>query len=76
MNIYNFLILLVSMICMVLGSETSNGGGSKGAATRVKRGHGGGGGHGHGPGRGGGAAGPVYFCGYVGKTEGYGGYGK
>lgn len=37
---------------------------------RVKRGHHGGG-HGHGPGSGGGAAGPVYFCGWVGKTEGY-----
>lgn len=24
---------------------------------------------GHGPGRGGGAAGPIYFCGYVGKTS-------
>lgn len=34
---------------------------------------------GHYPGRGGGAAGPVYFCGYVGKGEGSrygGGYGR
>jgi hypothetical protein len=43
---------------------------------RVKRGGGyghgggGGGGGGHGPGAGGGAAGPVYFCGWVGKGEG------
>jgi len=48
---------------------------SKGdVAGRVKRGHHGyghGGGGGHGPGSGGGAAGPVYFCGWVGKTEGY-----
>jgi hypothetical protein len=34
---------------------------------------------GHGAGSGGGAAGPVYFCGYVGKGEGSrygGGYGR
>lgn len=33
-------------------------------------GGGGGGGHGHGKGRGGGAAGPIYFCGYIGSKEG------
>ncbi|XP_021967765.1 glycine-rich protein DOT1 isoform X2 [Folsomia candida] len=76
MNIYNAVLLLISMFYVVFGSEIGK---NESGAIRVKRGHGGGGGHGHGPGRGGGAAGPVYFCGYVGGKEGSrygGGYGK
>ncbi|XP_021955927.2 glycine-rich cell wall structural protein [Folsomia candida] len=77
MNKSTFVILLVvGMLALSFLPPDVEGATTKGEQLeRVKRGHHGHGGGGHGPGSGGGAAGPVYFCGWVGKTEGYRGYG-
>jgi len=80
MKFFQIFVVLALVISAVFGAPAAEEQEEGQESLRVKRGHGGGGGggHGHGPGKGGGAAGPVYICGYVGKTEGsgYGGYGK